>query len=107
MDTAPITFAAECSKVAAMDLYLTLSRFSLSPSRSRPAVAQAWEEGRRNPMIAAEIDRFETAAGRRLGTEGFRDALRGVRDGTPFAVPGTNAEQRGALQQLARGLAAA
>jgi hypothetical protein len=31
----------------------------LAPSNGRAAVAQAWETGRRNPAIAAEIDRFE------------------------------------------------
>ena len=79
----------------------------LAPSRGRAAVAQAWETGRRNPAIAAEIDRFERAAEQRLGTEGSREALRSVRDGTPFSLPGTNTEQREALHQLARGIAAA
>ena len=79
----------------------------VSPSPRRVAVAKTWETGRRNPMIAAEIDRFEAAAEQRLGAESFRDALRSVRDGTPFSVPGTNARQRDALQQLAHGLAAA
>jgi BID domain of Bartonella effector protein (Bep) len=79
----------------------------LAPSNGRAAVAQAWETGRRNPAIAAEIDRFEAAAEQRLGAEGFRDALWCVRDGTPFSVPGTDTGQREALHQLARGLAAA
>jgi hypothetical protein len=75
-------------------------------SSDRAAVAQAWNTGQRNPAIAAEIDRFEQAAERRLGAEGFRDALRSVRDGTPFSVPGVGAEQRDTMRQFAHGLAA-
>lgn len=56
--------------------------------RDRPAVAQAWEMGRRNPMIAAEIDRFEKAAEQRLGGEaGVTALLRSAHEGRP-SVPG-------------------
>ncbi len=38
-------------------------------TRNRHAVARAWETGRRNPTIEAEIDRFEKAAEQRLGVK--------------------------------------
>ena len=76
-------------------------------TRNRPAVAQAWEAGRRNPTIAAEIDRFEKAAEQRLGgEEGIAAFLRGVHEGRP-SLPGFEPRQRPALHELARGLAAA
>jgi hypothetical protein len=67
----------------------------LAASRDRPAVARAWETGRRNPAIAAEIDRFQEAAERRLGEEGITAALRSTRDGSPLSVPGVKREQQG------------
>lgn len=76
-------------------------------SRNRPAVARAWEEGRRNPAIAAEIDRFEAAARQRLGEEGVTAAFRAAREGLLPSVPGVATEHRQALHQVARSLTAA
>ena len=62
--------------------------------RSRAAVARAWETGRRNPAVAAEIDRFETAAEQRLGGgEGVAALLRGAHQGKP-SLPGDRARAR-------------
>jgi hypothetical protein len=80
---------------------------NLQTARNRPAVARAWEEGRRNPVIAAEIDRFEEAARQRLGEEGVTEAFRAAREGLPLSVPGVGLEHRQALHQMARGLVAA
>ena len=74
--------------------------------RDRPAVAQAWEMGQRNPAIAAEIDRFEKAAEQRLGEAGIIAFLRSAHENRPV-LPGVEPEQRQALTELARGLAAA
>ena len=60
-----------------------------------------------NPLDAAEIDRFEKAAERRLGEEGVAMALRGAREGVPFSVPGVGPEHRQKVAEMARGLAAA
>jgi Ti-type conjugative transfer relaxase TraA len=76
-------------------------------SRNRPAVAQAWEEGRRNPAIAAEIDRFEAAARQRLGEAGVAAAFQAAREGGLLSVPGLGPEHQSALHQIARGLVAA
>ena len=69
---------------------------------NRAAVARAWEAGQCRPMIAAEIDRFENAAERRLGKEAMTALL--WRDGRPFSAPGIETQ---AATELARGLAAA
>jgi hypothetical protein len=74
--------------------------------RDRPAVAQAWEMGQRNPTIAAEIDRFEKAAEQRLGEAGIIAFLRSAPENRPV-LPGVEPGQRQALTELARGLAAA
>jgi hypothetical protein len=76
-------------------------------SRNRPAVARAWEEGRRNPTVAAEIDRFEAAARQRLGEAGVTAAFRAAREGSRLSVPGVGPEHRQALHQMARRLVAA
>ena len=74
--------------------------------RDRPAVAQAWEMGQRNPTIAAEIDRFEKAAEQRLGEGGIIAFLRNARESRP-SLPGVEPGQERAVDELARGLAAA
>jgi hypothetical protein len=79
----------------------------VADTRNRPAVAQAWETGQRNPKIAAEIDRFEKATELRLGEHAITAALRSVYEGRPFSVPGIQPGQGRALRELARGLAAA
>jgi hypothetical protein len=79
----------------------------VADTRDRPAVARAWEMGRRDPAIAAEIDRFEKAAEQRLGEEGITAALRSAHEGSSFSVPGVEPGQGRALTGLARGLAAA
>jgi Ti-type conjugative transfer relaxase TraA len=76
-------------------------------TRNAPAVAKAWEDGRRNPAVAAEIDRFEEASRQRLGEEGLTTAFRAARDGVALSVPGTGPEHQQALRQMARGLVAA
>ncbi len=78
----------------------------VADTRNRPAVAQAWEAGRRNPMIAAEIDRFEKAAEQRLGGEGIAAFLRSAHEGGP-SLPGVEPGQGQVLHELARGLVAA
>jgi len=74
--------------------------------RDRPAVAQAWEMGQRNPTIAAEIDRFEKAAEQRLGEAGIIAFLRSAHENRPV-LPGVEPGQRQALTELAHGLVAA
>lgn len=77
-------------------------------TRNRHAVARAWETGRRNPTIEAEIDRFEKAAEQRLGgEEGVATLLRGAHEGRPLSVPGVEPRQELALRELACGLVAA
>ena len=73
----------------------------VADTRNRAAVARVWEMGQRNPTIAAEIDRFETAAEQRLGEEGIAALLRGAHEGRP-SLPGA---EPGRLRDLARGLA--
>lgn len=75
-------------------------------SRTRPAVAQAWAEGRRNPAVAAEIDRFDQAARQRLGAEGVASAFQTMWDGGLASVAGVAAEHRFALQDMTRSLLA-
>jgi hypothetical protein len=75
--------------------------------RDQPEVARAWETGRRDPAVAAEIDWFQEAAEQRLGEDGIRAALRSVRDGSQFSIPGVEPRQQPVLNQLARGLVAA
>ena len=75
-------------------------------TRDRAAVARAWVMGQCRPTIAAEIDRFEKAAEQRLGEKGIAALLRNAHQGRP-SLPGVEPEQRQALQELARGLAAA
>jgi Ti-type conjugative transfer relaxase TraA len=81
--------------------------WSRDARRDQPEVARAWETGRRDPAVAAAIDRFQRAAEQRLGEDGIRAALRNVRDGSPFSVPGVEPRQQPTLNQLARGLVAA
>jgi hypothetical protein len=76
-------------------------------SRNRPAVAQAWADGQRTPAIAAEIDRFETAARQRLGEAGVAAAFRAASEGGLVTVPGVEREHQLALQQVAHRLVAA
>ena len=78
----------------------------VADTRDRAAVARAWEAGQRNPMIAAEIDRFEMAAEQRLGEEGVAALLRSASEGRP-SILGVEPGQGPALTELARGLAAA
>ena len=79
----------------------------VAATRDRPTVARAWEAGQRNPVIAAEIDRFEKAAKQRLGgEEGVTAFLRNAADGR-LSLPGVKPGQERALRKLARGLAAA
>ena len=78
----------------------------VADTRYRAAVARAWEAGQRNPMIAAEIDRFEKAAEQRLGEEGVAALLRSASEGRP-SILGVEPGQGPALTELARGLAAA
>ena len=78
----------------------------IAATRDRPAVARAWEIGQRNPLIAAEIDRFEKAAEQRLGGEtGVIAFVRNAADGR-LSLPGVGPGQEHALRELARGLAA-
>ena len=76
-------------------------------SRNRPAVAKVWEEGRRNPTIAAEIDQFKEAARQRLGEEGRGTALRSPQERLALSLPGAEPEHTQALRQVAHDLAAA
>jgi hypothetical protein len=75
--------------------------------RTRLAVAQVWEEWRRNPDVTAEIDRFEKAAEQRLGEDGVRATMRSASDGIPRSVPGMGPEQRQALNHLGRAVSSA
>jgi Ti-type conjugative transfer relaxase TraA len=78
----------------------------VAATRDRPAVARAWERGQRNPTVAAEIDRFEKAAERRLGgEEGVIAFLRNAADGR-LSLPRVEPGQQRALRELSRGLAA-
>jgi hypothetical protein len=74
---------------------------------TRPPWRKAWEKGRRNPAIAAEIDRFEQAVELRLGRDGTAGAIQSVREGTPFIPPGFKPEHREALSQVAQQFSAA
>jgi hypothetical protein len=76
-------------------------------SRNRAAVAKAWEESRRNPAIAAEIDQFEKAAEQRLGEDGMRDTWRSAREGFSFFVSGLEPRHWQGLTEMARRLATA
>ena len=79
----------------------------VADTRDRAAVARVWEVGQRNPVIAAEIDRFEKAAEQRLGgEEGIAALLRSVHQGGR-ALPGLEPGQGRPLHELARGLVAA
>jgi hypothetical protein len=79
----------------------------VAATRDRPAAARAWEMGQRNPLIAAEIDRFGKAAEQRLGGEqGIIAFLRNAAD-CKHSLPGVEPGQQRALTELARGLAAA
>jgi hypothetical protein len=65
----------------------------VAATRDQPAVARAWEAGRRNPTIAAEIDRFEKAAEHRLGgEEGVSAFLRNAHQGRP-TMPGVEPDK--------------
>ena len=64
-------------------------------------------ERRRNPAIAAEIDRFEQAVEQRIAKNGVADAIQSAREGTPFTPPGFKPEHRQALNQPARQFSAA
>jgi Ti-type conjugative transfer relaxase TraA len=78
----------------------------VAATRDRPAVARVWEAAQRNPVIAAEIDRFEKAAEQRLGDEeGITAVLLSAQEGK-LSVPGVQPRQGRALAELARGLAA-
>ena len=75
--------------------------------REQAAVAKAWAQGRRNPAIAAEIDRFEQVVEQRLGSDSVFAAMRSATEGTPFTPPGIQPEHRQALEQLAQHVSAA
>ena len=84
----------------------SIERPGVSDTRNRAAVARAWEMGRRNPAIAAEIDRLEKAAEQRLGgEEGVVAFLHNAADGR-LSLPGVEPGQGRALRELARGLVA-
>ena len=54
-------------KIRRAYLFTPGDSWSCDASRDQPAVAQAWDAGRRNPTVAAEIDRFQKAAAARRG----------------------------------------
>ena len=75
--------------------------------RQEETVGGAWREGRADPRVADELDRFMAAAGRRLGDDGVRNALRAANSGKRMELPGTGREHQAGLEELARGYAAA
>ena len=78
----------------------------VAETRNRAAVSRAWEAGRHNPVIAAEIDRSETAAEQRLGgEEGVLAFLRGAHEGR-LSLLGVEPAQWQTLTELERGLVA-
>ena len=86
--------ALEAVHAAAVEQHLGESESQYwAQKQGRAAVAQAWADGRRDPTVAAEIDRFEKAAMERLGSEGVAAALRHARGGASLAAPGVGAEQ--------------
>ena len=75
--------------------------------RQEETVAGAWQKGRADPRVADELDRFMATAGRRLGEEGARNALRAANSGKRMELPGVGREHQAELEGLARSYAAA
>ncbi len=99
--------AAALEAVYAAQTEQPCESWSVAATRDQASVARTWERGQRNPTVAAEINRFEKAAERRLGSEeGVIAFLRNAADGR-LSLPGVDPRQQPALGELARGLAAA
>jgi hypothetical protein len=80
----------------------TGERYDAHLRRREEAIAGAWAAGRSDPGVAAELDRFMAAAGRRLGEEGIREAARAADRGGGMTVPGAGREHQAGLDELAR-----
>ena len=66
------------------------------------AGSAAWREGRADPRVANELDRFLTAASQRLGEEGALNASRAATSGRRMELPGVGREHQAGLDELAR-----
>jgi hypothetical protein len=70
--------------------------------RREEMIAAAWREGRADPRIAGELDRFMVAAERRLGEEGMRVAFQAAVHEDRMTVPGVGKERQAELDELAK-----